>query len=98
MLDKVREKRGEIYGLAREHKANRLWVFGSVARKEEQPGSDVDFLVEFGDDATMFSHVRLQRALAALLNCDVDVVSRRCVTDYPTYNFSSEVERDMVPV
>ena len=35
MLDRVREKRGEIYKLAGEHKAEKLWVFGSCARKEE---------------------------------------------------------------
>ena len=46
MLDKIRAKRDEIYAIARRHKAEKLWVFGSCARKEERPGSDVDF---FGD-------------------------------------------------
>ena len=32
MLDRVREKRGEIYSLAGKHKAEKLWVFGSCAR------------------------------------------------------------------
>ena len=98
MLDTIHARRNEIYAVARKHKAEKLWVFGSVARKEERPDSDADILVEFGDGATMLSHVRLQRELAKLLNRDVDLVSRRCVTDYPMYNFSSEVERDLVPV
>ena len=49
MLDKIRAKRDELYAIARRHKAERLWVFGSCARREERPDSDVDILVKFGD-------------------------------------------------
>ena len=34
MLDEIRAKRGEIYAIARRHKAKKLWVFGSCARRE----------------------------------------------------------------
>ncbi len=34
MLDEIRAKRGEIYAIARRHKAEKLWVFGSCTRKE----------------------------------------------------------------
>ena len=34
MLDEIRAKRDEIYAIARKHKAEGLWVFGSCARKE----------------------------------------------------------------
>ena len=36
MLDEIRAKRDEIYAIARAHKAEKLWVFGSCARKEER--------------------------------------------------------------
>ena len=36
MLDEIRAKRDEIYAIARKHKAEKLWVFGSCARKEEE--------------------------------------------------------------
>ena len=52
MLDEIRAKRDEIYAIARRHKAEKLWVFGSCARKEERPDSDVDFLVKSGDSMT----------------------------------------------
>ena len=42
MLDEIHAKRDEIYAIARRHKAEKLWVFGSCARKEERPDSDVD--------------------------------------------------------
>ena len=50
MLDEIRAKRDEIYAIARRHKAEKLWVFGSCARKEERPDSDVDFLVKLNDN------------------------------------------------
>ena len=52
MLDRVREKRDEIYALARKHKAEKLWVFGSCARKEETDSSDIDFLVKYAPEAS----------------------------------------------
>ena len=35
MLDEIRAKRDEIYAIARAHKAEKLWVFGSCERKKE---------------------------------------------------------------
>ena len=35
MLDEIMAKRDEIYAIARAHKAEKLWVFGSCARKKE---------------------------------------------------------------
>ena len=35
MLDEIRARREEIYAIARRHKAERLWGFGSYARREE---------------------------------------------------------------
>ena len=34
MLDEIKARREEIYVLARRHKAEKLWVFGSCARRE----------------------------------------------------------------
>ena len=34
MMDEIRAKRDEIYAIARKHKAEKLWVFGSCARRE----------------------------------------------------------------
>ena len=33
MLDEIRVTRDEIYAVARVHKAEKLWVFGSYVRK-----------------------------------------------------------------
>jgi len=75
MLDTIHAKRDEIYALAKKHKAEKLWVFGSCARKEETPNSDVDLLVKYGEGASLFDDIRLERSLAAFLGRSVDLVS-----------------------
>ena len=41
MLDEIRAKRDEIYAIARRHKAEKLWVFGSCARREDVDGLEI---------------------------------------------------------
>ena len=50
-----------------------LSLYGSVARAEEQPTSDVDLLVEFDRPTGYFGLVRLQNYLQGLLGCHVDL-------------------------
>ena len=75
MLDELKKQRNEIYEIARRNKARKVYVFGSCARKEETPESDVDFLVEFQDGATLFDHGGLYYDLSQFLNRPVDVIS-----------------------
>ena len=50
-----------------------LTLFGSVARDEATPGSDVDLLVEFGRPVGLFQLVALKRQLEEILGCSVDL-------------------------
>ena len=82
MLDEIRAKRDEIYAIAKKHKAEKLWVFGSCARRQERPDSDVDLLVRFGDDASFGAQVRLGDDFNAYFSRKVDVVSDRGLSPY----------------
>ena len=82
MLDEIRAKRDEIYAIARKHKAEKLWVFGSCARREERPDSDVDLLVKFGDNASLLDVVHIRDDARELLSREVDVVSDRGLSPY----------------
>jgi predicted nucleotidyltransferase len=53
-----------------------LSVFGSVARDQAGPGSDVDFVVEFQTPVSFFELFDLQDRLEAILGCKVDLVTR----------------------
>lgn len=72
---RLREHRDEVLALVREHHASDPRVFGSVARGDDQPGSDLDLLVSFSDEASLLDEVGLRLALTDLLGVEVDVVA-----------------------
>jgi predicted nucleotidyltransferase len=52
-----------------------LSLFGSVARDQAAPGSDVDLLVEFDRPVGYFHLFEVQDRLEALLGCKVDLIT-----------------------
>lgn len=76
-LKDLRRRRAAILGVAARHGAGKVRVFGSVARGDAGPESDVDLLVEMGTDRSLFDQVALMQDLGELLQRRVDVVSDR---------------------
>ena len=68
-------KRQEIMQIASRNGAYNVRVFGSVARGEARPDSDVDFLVNLEANRSLLDLARLLRELQTLLDCPVDVVT-----------------------
>lgn len=58
-----------------ELKVASLSIFGSVARDEATPGSDVDILVDFTEPVGLFHFARLKFHLESLLETRVDLVT-----------------------
>jgi predicted nucleotidyltransferase len=73
--ERLREKRGEILRIAAKHGARNVRVFGSAARGEAKPGSDLDFLVELEPGRSLLDQAALVLDLEELLGCKVDVVT-----------------------
>ena len=96
MLDEIRAKRDEIYAIARRHKAEKLWVFGSCARKEERPDSDVDFLVKFEGNIGLVEYVRFERELSHLLGRKVELTVNSALLREP--RFAEHVCREAVAI
>ena len=69
-------KKGEILRIAAKHGARNVRVFGSVARGEAGPESDVDLLVEVGPGRTPFFPGGLIADLEDLLGKKVQVVTQ----------------------
>jgi len=65
--------REEILKIASKYGAYNVRVFGSVARGEARPDSDVDFLVELEPKRSLFDYIALMQDLEELLNRKVDV-------------------------
>jgi predicted nucleotidyltransferase len=81
-LDRLYNLKSQINEIAQRHNVEKVYVFGSCARKEETPESDVDLLVELKPGATLFDLMDIQDDLQTLLNCKVDVISKRGLHPY----------------
>ena len=73
----LRSKREEILRIAASHGAKNVRVFGSVARGEGGPESDVDFLVDMEEGRSLFDMGGLLMDLQDLLGRPVDVVTEK---------------------
>lgn len=71
----LREKRSEIAAIAARHGVEQVSVFGSVARGESRPESDLDLLIEAGPHTTPWFPAGFILDLEALLHRRVQVVT-----------------------
>jgi predicted nucleotidyltransferase len=76
----IREHRDEILRLAARHGAGNILLFGSVARGEDTPESDVDLLVDVTGETTPWFPGSLVADLEQLLGQRVQVVVRRSLS------------------
>jgi len=75
LLDKLRHQRDAIHALGRRYGAAHIRVFGSVARGDERPDSDVDILVDFPRGYDLFSQrLPLTEGLADIVGRRVELV------------------------
>lgn len=78
----LRKNREAILALASRRGARDVRVFGSVARGEDRPDSDVDFLVEMEAGRSLLDRAGLIVDLENLLGRHVDVVTERAMKGY----------------
>jgi predicted nucleotidyltransferase len=74
-LEELRGRGGEIECVASRHGATALQVFGSVARGDAGPGSDLDVLVNIEEGRGLLELAALQNELEDLLGCPVHVTT-----------------------
>jgi uncharacterized protein len=73
----LRTKREDILRIATKYGAYNIRIFGSVARREADVNSDVDFLVEMEPGRSLFDLGGLLIELQDILGCEVDVVTEK---------------------
>ena len=69
--------RDEILRVAASHGARNVRIFGSVARGDARPDSDLDLLVEFEVQPSLLDHARLALDLERVVGRRVDVATER---------------------
>lgn len=80
--------------LREDYPIRELGVFGSYARDEPRPESDLDILVTFDRPVTLFDLIRLENELTNRLGVDVDLVTRKSLKP----RIGARVEEDVVYV
>jgi predicted nucleotidyltransferase len=81
-LDGLRRFRREILEVAARHGARNVRVFGSIARGDDRPGSDVDFLVDVERGRTLLDVIALEQDLEQLLGRNVSVLTDGGLSPY----------------
>jgi predicted nucleotidyltransferase len=91
---RITERREEILRIAAFHGAGNVLIFGSVARGEDTPESDVDLLIDVTGETSPWFPGSLAADLEKLLGQRVQVVIRRSLSPL----IRDEVLREAVPL
>lgn len=95
LKDLLQEKRKDIIEIASKHGAFNLRIFGSVARGEETPNSDIDFLIDYNlDKISPWFPGGLLADLEDLLGCKVDIVTEKGLHDF----IKQRILKDAIPL
>lgn len=88
VLETLKKNREKLATLGVRHIA----IFGSVARDEERPDSDVDLLVDFDSKKGLFIFIRLKQFLEKILGREVDLATKNSLHPLLKKQILSEVE------
>jgi len=81
-LQLIQQRKHEIEQIAAKYGAHNLRVFGSVARGEAGPESDLDLLVQFDANRSLFDLVTMSQELEDLFGRHVEVVTEQALHWY----------------
>jgi len=90
--DDILARRDQIIAVAKRYGTNDVRIFGSVARADATDASDLDLIVRFEPDRSLFDHGALIDELEDLLNTKVDVVSEGGMRD----RFRAQVMKEAI--
>jgi len=68
-----------IINYLRPYSPERIGIFGSFARKEESPESDIDIQVKFRNTISLLDLARIHRELSVILSREVDLVTEASI-------------------
>lgn len=88
----LEEIEGTLVSLLGKYGARKIGIFGSYARGEERPDSDLDVLVDFRDLKSLLTLVRIERELSESLGMKVDLLTERAISPYLVDRIKSELK------
>jgi len=77
-----KEMEKKVVAIISGYGAKKISIFGSYARGEAKPGSDLDILVEFTGRKSLLEIVRIERELSEALGIKVDLLTEKSISPY----------------
>jgi predicted nucleotidyltransferase len=94
-LEKILEVlRQQLPMLAERYSVEKLELFGSYVRSEQQKDSDLDVLVTFKEDPSLLTYIAIENYLSDLLGIKVDLVMK----DSLKPKIGQQILREAIPV
>ena len=97
-FDQIRQFSPQLLKIAKKHGISTIYVFGSVARGDNTPQSDVDFLVEMQDGASLFGIAGFSYESEKLLGVHVDVIPLSALPQVKDREFVINIQKEAIPL
>ncbi len=78
----TRETEQTLRSILKKHDVERIGIFGSHARGDEHPGSDLDILVNFRKTQSLLTLVGIERELSDALRIKVDLLTEGAISPH----------------
>lgn len=82
----------KIISLIKKHGVKKVAVFGSYARGEEKPQSDIDILVEFSERKSLLELVGIEQEISDKLGMKVDLLTEKSISPYLIGRIKNEMK------
>jgi len=97
-IEEIRSKKFQLYQIAAKYGIKQVFIFGSVARGDSNEVSDIDFLVELDENASVFGVGGFQYDAQKLLGVEVDVIPTFVLPSIDDQNFAQTIQAAAIKV
>jgi predicted nucleotidyltransferase len=92
LRDELHRRRDTVLAIAARHGVSKIRLFGSVARGEERPDSDIDLLIDLDESRGIEDYLSFAEELESLLARRVEVVIDRSLSPHFRPYIETEAE------
>jgi len=94
MSNRLKQIKETVIPIFEQYGIRQAGVFGSYARGDEHPGSDIDFLIHLGKPIDLVQFIRLKAQLQDALGKRIDLVTDDTIIPY----FEPEIRKDLISI